>query len=565
MIELLFPSAARLTIDDIRVHADSVDIYAQRDTPTAACPSCHVTGRRTHSRYQRHPHDLPCFGFSVRLHLTVRRFFCDNEHCPRRTFAEPFPSLLHHRARRTQRLSQQQLSVAFAVSAEGGRRLLEMLAMPISGDTLIQDIRRLPQAGGETPRVLGIDDWALRRGQTYGTILVDLESSRPIDLLASREAEAVIAWLRKHPGVEIVSRDRSSEYTYAVTTAVPQAIQVADRWHLLKNLREALETLLTHKPAVLRHAANEAYGAELPCSGGVLCHDQTAETLKMPVAQETTLTKAAQDKEARHRWREERYEHVRRLHQAGHSMRAIAGQTNLSRKTVQKYIATDVCPQYPGRQARSGKMIPWLSYLEQRWQAGCTNATKLWREIDAQGFKGSRSLVSHWAAKQRKLLPAPERYRRRQPDHVTPSLSRLKNPPAWSAQRASWLLMKDRDQMDEIERSALARMIAADEQVATAARLAERFMVMVRCLDVNKLGPWLTDAAASGARALTSFANGIRQDIAAVANALSLPWSNGPVEGHINRLKFIKRMMYGRANFDLLRKRVLLQYEYQVP
>jgi transposase len=564
MIDLLFPSAARLVIDDVRVHADSVDIYAQRNTPTAACPSCQATGRRTHSRYQRHPHDLPCFGFRVRLHLTVRRFFCDNAHCPRQTFAESFPSLLHHRARRTQRLSQQQLSVAFAVSAEEGRRLLQMLAMPISGDTLIQDIRRLPEAGGETPRVLGIDDWALRRGQTYGTILVDLESSRPIDLLASREAEAVIAWLREHPGVEIVSRDRSNEYTYAVTTAIPQAIQVADRWHLLKNLREALETLLTHKSAVLQSTAIEANGAEQPYSSDVACDVQAAEVIETPAAKETTLTKASQDQEARRRWRQERFEQVRRLHQAGHSIRAIAGRTNLSRKTVQKYIATDVCPHYPDRQTRPGKMLPWLSYLEQRWQAGCTNATKLWREIDAQGFKGSRSLVSHWAAKQRKLLPAPARYRRRQPDHVTPSLSRLKNHPAWSARRASWLLMKDRDQMDEFERSALARMSAADEQVATATRLAERFMAMVKCREVDKLGQWLADATASRARGLTSFANGIRQDIAAVANALSLPWSNGSVEGHVNRLKFIKRMMYGRANFDLLRKRVLFQYEHRL-
>ena len=207
-------------------------------------------------------------------------------------------------------------------------------------------------------------------------------------------------------------------------------------------------------------------------------------------------------------------------------------------------------------------MIPWLPYLEQRWQGGCTNATQLWREIVARGFNGGRGLVARWAARQRELLPAPSRHHRRQPDSVMPPLVRLTNPPAWSAQRASWLLMKDQEQMDEIEQRVLARMVKTDLQVATARSLAERFVAMVRCREESNLRQWLAEAMDSGVRALIRFANGIHRDVAAVANALSLPWSNGPVEGQVNRLKFVKRMMYGRANFDLLRKRVLLQDQY---
>ena len=560
MLDMFFPSTAQLVIESVQMHANSVDVFARRNATDAICPSCDSLSRKTHSHYQRHPHDLPCFGFRVRLHLTVRRFFCGNGQCRRRTFAEPFPGLLHQRSRRTHRLSRQQLSVAFAVSAEQGRRLLRLLAMPISGDTLIGDIRRAPDVAVETPRVLGIDDWARRRGQTYGTILVDLESGRPVDLLNSRQAEAVTGWLLAHPGVEIVSRDRGKEYVSAVTAALPQATQVADRWHLLKNLRQALETLLLHKRSVLKNAAEAGQGTEPPPSSHVPFHAQATGTPE----QKTTPTKAAQNQEARRQRRQERFEHVHRLHEQGHSIRSMARETNLSRKTVRKYLSTDICPQYPGRPVRSGKTISWLPYLEQRWQGGCTNATQLWREIVAQGFNGGRGFVARWAARQRELLPAPSRHHRQQPEHVTPPLVRLTNPPPWSAQRASWLLMKDQAQMDEIEQRVLARMVKTDLQVATARSLVERFVAIVRRREVGKLRQWLADAMDSGVRALLSFAKGIHRDIAAVANALSLPWSNGPVEGHVNRLKFIKRMMYGRANFDLLRKRVLFQHQYQV-
>lgn len=437
--------------------------------------------------------------------------------------------------------------------------------MPISGDTLIRDIRRAPEADVVTPSVLGIDDWAQRRGQTYGTILVDLESSRPIDLLNSREAQAVITWLEEHHGVKIISRDRSNEYIYAATTAAPQAEQVADRWHLLKNLRESLETMLLHKPTVLRAAAGATGAIESAGMEEISPNLQEAQAKQEHALAPPEWTKAAQNKAARQQRRQARYERVRQLHEAGHTTRDIARQTGLARRTVQKYIAAETCPQYPEGRLRASKMHPWMPYMEQRWQEGCTNASQLWREINAQGFSGSRSLVSRWAAKERSLLSKPRRYRRQQPKHVTPALSRQENPRPWSPQRASWLLVKDRDQLDDNERNVLARMMATDEQVAIASRLSERFVRMVKQQEADELHQWLKDTTASGVRALVSLANGIRQDFAAVKNALRLPWSNGPVEGHINRLKFIKRMMFGRANFDLLRKRVLYRCPGSAP
>ncbi|MCI0562705.1 MAG: transposase [Nitrososphaera sp.] len=232
---------------------------------------------------------------------------------------------------------------------------------------------------------------------------------------------------------------------------------------------------------------------------------------------------------------------------------------NLARRTVKKYITADKCPQYKGGKRSYSKLKPYLPYLEKQWQAGFTNATQLWREIKGQGFSGSRSLVSHWATAERQLLPPSTRYSRKQPSGVEPTIIRLEKPAPWSAQRTSWLLVKDRDQMDEEEKAALARVLAADSQVATAAGLAERFVQMVKQQEESHLEQWLVDVTRSGLRALMSFANGIRSDLSAVRNALSMVWSNGQTEGQINRLKFIKRLMFGRANFDLLRKRVLFR------
>ena len=557
MIEHLFPSATQLAIEDLQVQPGKIDIYARRRVLKAPCPDCQQTSEKIHSHYQRHPRDLPCLGFRVQLHLIVRRFFCYYEECARRTFAETFPELVDYKARRTIRLGQQHLAVAFAVSGEAGRRLLPYLAMPLSGDTLIRDIRGVPEEEVKTPRVLGIDDWAQKRGHTYGTILVDLETRKPIDLLDSREVDEVTAWLEQHPGIEIISRDRGYDYAKAASLGAPEAQQVADRWHLLKNLREAVETMLSHKPTVLAAAGRVNEGQESDNQEDQAREETTSavgEADSVPVNK--LLTKAEQAKAARHARRRARFELVKQLHQEGYSNRAIQRHLKMSNRTVRKYIEADVCPQYTGR-IRPSKLTAWLPYLEERWQAGYTNATQLWREIEAKGFTGSRGLVARWAAKERKLLPQPTRYSRQQPREVRPKLTKETRPLPWSSPRASWILVKDHSALDNQENAALTRMMAADVQVNVTAQLAERFVTMVKQQEADKLEQWLMDAVASGVRSLISFANGLRQDYSAVCNALTSIWSSGQVEGHVNRLKFIKRMMYGRANFDLLRKRVL--------
>ncbi|MCP4416145.1 MAG: ISL3 family transposase [Chloroflexi bacterium] len=325
MIELLFPSKARLLIEDVQVQTGKINIYARGCVGRLPCPDCQQMSEKIHSNYQRHPHDLPCFGFRVQLHLRVRRFFCYQIACSRRTFAETFPELVCYKARRTQRLSQQQLAVAFAVSGEAGRRLLPSLAMPLSGDTLIRDIRHVSDEKVITPRVLGMDDWAKKRGHTYGTILVDLESRQPIDLLDSREAGDVTAWLKQHPGVEIISRDRAYEYAKAASEGAPEAEQVADRWHLLKNLREAVETMLRHKPTALVAAGKDLGKQEAK----VIEETETAVSIQSVDEKEVSapvkprLIKVEQDKAARHARRQDRFELISQLYREGYAYRAI--------------------------------------------------------------------------------------------------------------------------------------------------------------------------------------------------------------------------------------------------
>ena len=230
---------------------ENLTVHLATTAPTAACPRCGSDTRRVHSRYTRRLDDLPCLGRRVRLQLAVRRFVCPQSDCPRRIFAERLPGFAAPWARTTDRLRQTQTDIGSSLGGEAGSRLAARMAMTTSPDTLLRRVKRLKNEPAGPPRVVGIDDWAWRKGQRYGTIVVDLERSDVIDLLPDRDAETVAAWLKAHPGVEVVSRDRSATYAQAATEGASQAEQVADRWHLLKNLREAVERVLERHSAVI--------------------------------------------------------------------------------------------------------------------------------------------------------------------------------------------------------------------------------------------------------------------------------------------------------------------------
>ena len=540
MVPLSLPAC---TIDSLSVNDSLLHVTAHADSPTAVCPTCQHPADRVHSRYHRQPRDLPVSTMHARLCLTVRRFFCMNAACPRQTFAERFPLLVPVYAHRTSRLTQSLQSVAFALGGEAGAVLSHQLRMPTSPATLLRIIRAAPDPAVPLLRVVGVDDFAFRRGHRYGTIVIDLERQQRVDLLPDRSAATLATWLQGHPEVEIITRDRSTEYARGVTAGAPQAQQIADRWHLLVNLREALERMLTRLHAELRRLPPAAYGAVTPA---VAVERRTRHPLRPASAQDQQMRSATRDQ------RRLRYEAVQALVADGVSQLQIAQRLGMSRHTVRRYAQA---PQFPERAARARQrrmLDPYLPVLEAEWAAGCRNASALWRTIQQHGYPGVRKQIARWV-QQRRTEPAATTGRN--PASIL-ERPRTDGPSLPGARQLVWLLLRDVTTLDADDQALLAQ-IQQHPRVAAAGVLVEQFQTMVRERTATALDAWLTACEQSGISDLKTFAGGLRRDYAEVAAAFQQPWSNGQTEGQVNRLKLIKRSMYGRGNFDLLRKRVL--------
>lgn len=544
LTEMLLPAASDLDLSDVAVEDEVIVLTVSSVRIAATCPDCRQRSSREHSHYWRTVADLACAERQIRLHLYVRRFFCDNPLCERKTFAEQFPGVVVPYGRRTNRLAAKQRRVGLAIGGEPGAETLTEMTVPVSGDTVLRLVRDSVEQDTPTPHVLGVDDWAWAKGQRYGTILVDLERHRVIDLLPDRSADTLATWLEAHPGIEIVSRDRAREYINGINRGAPDATQVADRWHLLRNLGDALIRILDRNRACLYAAAAEPEDDPPPEPAPEL--EPAAET-----TDPSPLTKAERRQESTRERRLARYQAVMDLHKQGVKIRTIARQLRMSRETVRRYIQADGFPETSKRRKRRSILDPYLPYLKQRWMTGCRNGVQLYREIQKKGYSGSRPLVSRWAAEMRKQHPRP-RPSRRTPARVKP---RPKRP--WSARYAVWLLLKDPDKLSSKKNAALQRMLEVSSVLQRAYNFAQAFIRIVRHRLSKALQPWLNAVIEYKIPELRSLARSLQKEEAAVLAALSLPWSNGQVEGQVNRLKLIKRQMYGRAKFDLLRLRVL--------
>jgi transposase len=537
-----------------RAGPETIHVVAHGRRSSGRCPDCGRVSAAVHSAYHRHPADLPSFGREVRLALRVRRFYCRDAACPRRTFAERLPGLIASRARRTRRLGAAQAGIGVALGGEAGARLLPRLGMPASPDTVLRLVRRMPLPARRAPRVLGVDDWARRKGRTYGTILVDLERRRVADLLPDRTAGTLAAWLRRRPGIEVIARDRSTEYGRGATTGAPKAAQVADRWHLLLNVRQMVERWLAGAHGRLRRLP------AVPVTSG--------RSVRRAHAYPRTRAEAAASAEHRAR-RMAVYEEVRRRHLAGEALLATGRAMGLARGTVRKFAYAQSFPERPARVPGPGILDPYLAHLEARRAAGCENAMALWRELRTLGFGGTHRQVHRWLA-ERRTTPAkstPYRWRSGRASAAPPPGGAGVPPALPPPKRLAWLLGQPPPRLPAAEAMIVAR-VEQDGEAAAVADLARRFTELVRdcCASrrpgahapLEALEAWLRDARACGVPAVETFAAGLEQDGAAVRAALTTPWSNGQAEGQITRLKLVKRQMYGRARFDLLRRRVLL-------
>lgn len=436
-----------------------------------------------------------------------------------------------------------------AVGGAPGARLLAELGIPISGATLVRTVMAtaLPDAG--TPHVLGVDDWCRRRGRTYGTILVDMEQHRPLDLVPGREAAPLAQWLGAHPSVATICRDRAGAYADGARQGAPGAVQVADRWHLMKNLGETLERLLQrHHPALTaaaRALTERALLAAMPVR---------------PAAPEDApprLNRARQGQQERRERRLARYEAVLDLHRRGFAVRAIAHQLHMGRHLVRQYLAAPSFPERAPTRPRRTLLTPYESYLRMRWEAGYQNAAALWREVRAQGFTGSASFVRQQVRRWRVTPGRPGKPARvgstaRGTPAVPPPVRVL------SPRQAVWLFLRDESDLTAAQCAYRAELLHCCPDVASALPLVAAFQRVMRTHDEQELTGWLTAAETSALREFRDFAAGLRRDYAAVEAAVTSAWSSGQVEGQVTRLKLVKRSMYGRAGFPLLRQRFLL-------
>jgi transposase len=553
---LSFPTD--VVVEDLLLENQVLILVLASTLPTRCCPSCSQPSTRVHSRYTRRLSDLPCQGRLVRLQIAVRRFRCVEPTCRRVTFAEQFPGLAAAYARRTNRQAEALCEVALALGGRAGVPLAKKLALPTSRHTLLRLLRRTPAPAATTPRQIGIDDFAWKKGDHYGTILVDLARHCPVELLADRSAESVTAWLLAHPGVELISRDRAGSYADAARRGAPKAVQVADRYHLVANLRDALQKLLDRKRTCLptleeppgqAHPPSPAVSAPMaPSANQAGAREETHQQ----EGEEFSTTRAEAIRQTRRSKRFERYQAVVALHQQGLGARTIARQVGISRNTVRSYLAAETFPEQGLRSKRRSLLDPYLPYLRERWQAGCQNAAQLQHEIEARGYRGShtivRTLISEWRAR------APQAARRTTgPKRKAP----VSTPRRLSSRQASFLLIKQPGALTETQRTYLEQITQASDDLKLAYELTQEFVTMIRQHQADPFDGWLTRVKAHAPRELKSFAVGLRRDYQAVRAGLSRPQSNAQVEGQITRLKLLKRQMYGKAHFDLLRLRVL--------
>jgi transposase len=539
----LLPKGLRL--ETLSIGTGRVRICVESTAGGSRCPLCGRGSSRVHSRYSRTVSDLPWHGISVTLAIRAKRLFCDEASCERRIFCERLPDVAA-RARKTSRLEEALLAIVLELGGRAGARLAAELGLLVGRDALLSRAKRAAPAGAGEVKVLGIDDFAFRRGARYGTILVDLERHKVVDLLPERSQESLVAWLERHPGVETATRDRSNIYREALAKGAPDATQVADRWHLLHNLAQTLEEFLLQKQPALREAASPEAAPEDRSD------DAFGSGPIMPNRPRNHDRKIEEAARKRHERLVEQWRDIRRLYLAGADLRHICRRLGISARTVYRYKDLAEPPPRRAHGRRKSVLDPYVPYLVERWNEGCRNGKRLFREIRERGYQNSEETCARFIAQLRRAEA-----RGKPPSSVPRARKGSVAGLSPTSKNVAALFVRREEKLSEEQKAYLGRLCEADEALADAHRLTQDFAAMVRNLEGGKLDGWLDEAEACEAPAMRNFAAGLRKDFSAVRAGLTEEWSNGPVEGFVNKLKLVKRQGYGRAGFELLRARML--------
>ena len=550
LLALLFPHLAGLRVYRVEDTGDAVVIWASSRAGSACCPRCGQESSNVHGGYWRVVADGAAAGRPVLIILAVRRFRCRTPSCPKATFAAQAAGLTERYRRRSVPLLGMLAGFGRELAGRAGARLASSMGIAVHPSTVLRLVTALPEPAVSTaPGILGIDDFALRKGQVYGTVLVDMQTGDTVDLLPDREAATVETWLKAHPGVAVICRDRAGAYAEGARDGAPGAIQVADRWHLWHNLAEYAEKTVARHRACLTapdhgdDADTTGPEAARQDPGGQDDSKAEAATPAGLALAGGLLDACGQERRLVARTRE-RYAEIRQRTGAGESLGAISRAMGLDRSTVQRFArAATVDELLVKATSRESKLDEFKPYLHQRWNEGITDAAVLHAELRERGWAGSVQTVRRYLAPFRHAAAAPP------PAPVVPKTRQITR---WLLTRPDHLQPGEQAQLDEIRQRCPHIGALAGHVTAFAEMMTNR-------TGSRDLEPWLAAVEADdGQPDLRSFATGIRNDLQAVTNGLTLPYSSGKVEGTVNKIKMLKRQMYGRAGFALLRKRVIL-------
>ncbi|MDQ1022564.1 transposase [Streptomyces umbrinus] len=523
-------------IDDVDVEAvtavfGTVDIVARGRAVGAACPDCGRFSERVHDSYQRRLKDLPLGGQGVVILLRVRRFICCDTNCPRRTFAEPFAQLTAPYARFTTRLNRMLERVGLALAGRAGARLAAQLGLGAGRMTLLRRVMALPDPQFTTPRVLGVDDFATRRGHSYATVITDGERHRPFDVLPGREAAPLATWLAAHPGVEVICRDRAGAYAEGAALGAPHALQIADRYHLLQNLGQAVEKCVAAHRDCLRSIAPQPDQAATERNADAAFAVER-HSLPLPTGRRAERMRA-------------HHALVHGLLSEGMGLRAIARHLGWGRHTVQRYArAARWQDMVTGRHTRTSRLDMHQPYLQRRIDEtdGKITIIELRKELAHRGHPVPYSSLRDWARSRLQWPDAPA------PAAAAPSVRTV----------VGWIT-RHPETLTEDENRLLKAVLDACPELEQTHELVRDFAQMLTQRTGADLPDWISTARAAQLPGITGFARGLTSDLEAVIAGLTLHWSSGGTEGAVTRVKKIKRQLYGRAGFELLRKMILLQ------
>lgn len=540
----LIADPKEIEIEYIRAKEEKVELVVKTKQQKAFCPMCQKASRKVHSRYQRKIADLPWQGIKVEMKLKSRRFFCQNEDCQQKIFCERLPKVVKAYARKTIRLNQALEVIGFALAAEAGKRVAGKLALDTSPDTLIRKVRqrakeeKVPEE--TNPEIIGVDDWAFRRSKKYGTIIVELEKRKVLELLPDREGETLSNWLKKHPSVKIIARDRSGSYAEGSKKGAPLARQVIDRWHLLKNIGECVERFLSNHNQYIRAAAEIAINTEINSERKI-----SFSSRSMLSSHKEEQSKNSEKK------RYGKYKQVKELYKEGNTILAISKALKMSRMTVYKYVGAESFPKQAARKSRGSILDKYLPYINQRFAQGCNNINQIYREVVKEGYKGKRAMVRRYVGRLKKSL---SELTKEEKLKILGANIKFKTP---STKQAMWLLIGKSKELEPIEKVFIEQLCKLEPKVAKLKVMADSFQEIIRHKLSHKLDDWFSDAQKSEVTEIKTFAKALEKEKAEFLAALQYPWSTSPVEGHINKLKMLKRQMFGRANLDLLEAKLL--------